>query len=83
MHSNGYGGFMAGAFVLGGAAGFLVGLLTAPASGERTRREVASRLRERSRQALKGGQQVVDHMATELEHGIEAGRRKISSALAS
>lgn len=83
MRGNGFSGVIAGAFVLGGAAGFLVGLLTAPASGERTRREVASRLRERSRQALRSGQQVVDQMATGLEHGIEAGRRKISGALAS
>ncbi len=83
MRGNGYRGIMAGAFVLGGAAGYLIGLLTAPASGERTRKEVAARVRDGSRVALRNGQQAVDRLATGLEHGIESGRRKISSVLAS
>ncbi len=83
MRDNGYRGIMAGAFVLGGAAGYLIGLLTAPASGEQTRRDVAARIRAGSRQALRSGQQAVDRLGAGLEQQIEAGRRKVSSILAS
>ena len=81
MRNNGYRGVMAAAFVLGGAAGYLIGMLTAPASGEKTRREVVAQLRDRSRQALRSGQEAVDRLATGLEHRIATGRRKLSLAV--
>ena len=73
---------IAAAFVLGGAAGYAIGLLTAPASGEKTRRELASSVRERRVQLIRSGRRAVDKAAEKIEDGIEQGRRRIAHAFA-
>ncbi len=82
MNAFGHRAAIAAAFVLGGAAGYAVGLLTAPAAGERTRREIASGLRDRRIRLLRSGRRAVDKAAESFEDGVRRGRQRLSHALA-
>jgi hypothetical protein len=70
-----------GALALGMGAGYVVGLLTAPAAGDETRRRLAWRLNDEKNRLRRTGQRVVDDTATRLEHGIESGKHKIDQIL--
>jgi gas vesicle protein len=72
-----------GAGVLGGAAGYIVGMLTAPAAGEETRRRLSWKLDDGKTRLRRTGQKVVDEAATRLEHGIESGKQKLDEMLQS
>lgn len=67
--------------VVGAAAGFVAGVLTAPASGAETRRRLSWRLDEGRSRLRRGSQRVVEETAARLEHGIEAGKHRIEQAL--
>lgn len=69
------------ALMIGATAGVVVGLLTAPSSGEETRRRLSCRIDEGQRSLRRKGQRVVDETAARLEHGIESGRQKLDHAL--
>jgi gas vesicle protein len=70
-----------GVLLVGVAGGWVAGLLTAPASGEETRRRLSWRLDEGKNRVRREAQRVVDQTATRLEHGLEAGKHKIGQAL--
>jgi gas vesicle protein len=70
-----------GAFVMGATTGFVAGMLTAPASGDETRRRLSWKLDEGKSRLRRTGQRVVDDTAARLEHGIESGRQKLDQVL--
>jgi gas vesicle protein len=71
------------ALVAGVTTGYLVGLLTAPASGEETRRRLSWRLDEGKGRLRRKGQRVLEETATRLEHGLEGGKQKLEQILQS
>jgi len=71
-----------GALVLGGTAGFLAGWLTAPASGRKTRRRLGRRLEDGRADVVRRGQHAFNRAVDEVEHGIEAGRRRLNRRFA-
>ena len=71
------------AVLVGAAAGFAVGVLTAPASGQETRRRMARRLEDEKEDLRRRSQHLVQEAATRLEHGIESGKERIEKALSS
>lgn len=66
-----------GALVLGGAAGFVVGMLSAPASGRETRRRIGQRLEDERDEAVRRGQRALNHATDRVEKGIESSRRRL------
>jgi gas vesicle protein len=72
-----------GILLVGATAGYLVGLLTAPVSGDETRRRLSWRLDEGKSKLRRSGQKVVEETATRLERGIESGKQKLEQALSS
>ena len=70
-----------GALMMGAATGYVVGLLTAPMSGDETRRRLSWRLDEGKNRLRRTGQKVVEETATRLEHGIESGKHKLEQVL--
>jgi gas vesicle protein len=72
-----------GVLVVGVAGGWVAGLLTAPASGDETRRRLSWRLDDGKNKMRREAQRVVEQTASRLEHGIEAGKQKIEQALSS
>jgi gas vesicle protein len=70
-----------GVLVVGVAGGWIAGLLTAPASGDETRRRLYWRLDEGRNKARREAQRVVEQAATRMERGIEAGKEKLEQAL--
>jgi gas vesicle protein len=72
-----------GVLVVGVAGGWVAGLLTAPASGDETRRRLSFKLGEGKDRVRREAQRVVEQTATRLEHGIESGKQKIEQALSS
>jgi gas vesicle protein len=72
-----------GVLLVGVAGGWVAGLLTAPASGDETRRRLSSRLDEGKEKMRRQAQRVVDQTASRLEHGIEAGKQRVEQALSS
>lgn len=70
-----------GLFAAGGAAGFLVGVLMAPASGEETRRRLGRRLEDEKEELLRRGKRVVEHATERIEERIGEGKRKLNDAL--
>jgi len=87
-------GFLGG-LLLGATAGFLAGVLIAPASGEETRRrwrrrveDEADDLRRRGRRLAEDadgirrkGRQLVEDATEKVEEGIDQGRKTIRKAL--
>jgi hypothetical protein len=71
----------AGVLVVGMAGGWIAGLLTAPASGEETRRRLSLKLDEGKSRVRREAQRVVERTAAGLEQGIAAGRQKVEQAL--
>ncbi|MFP4081274.1 MAG: YtxH domain-containing protein [Candidatus Aminicenantes bacterium] len=66
-------------FLLGAAAGFVLGILTAPASGEETRKKIQD-------QASKGGHKAKDtyeKIAVEAEKGIKVVKDKTTEGIES
>jgi hypothetical protein len=70
-----------GVLVVGVAGGWIAGLLTAPASGDETRRRLYWRLDEGRDRARREAQRVVEQTATRVERGIEAGKQKLEQSL--
>jgi len=70
-----------GVLLVGMAGGWIAGLLTAPASGDETRRRLSFKLDEGRDKVRREAQRVVQQTATRLEHGIEAGKQKVEQAL--
>ncbi len=70
-----------GVLVIGATAGYVVGLLTAPVSGDETRRRLSWRLDEGKSRLRRTGQKVVEEAATRLEHGIESGKQRFEKAV--
>ena len=71
------------AFVLGAIAGAAVALLTAPASGEETRRMLADKAREaqdRANEAARQGREFVNRGRDTLTSAIERGREAYEQA---
>lgn len=83
MMSTRQGLSLLGAVLVGAAAGLVVGLLTAPASGQETRRRMARRLEDERDDLRRRSQHLVQEAATRLEHGIETGKERIEKALSS
>ncbi len=77
MRLNGNGLAILTAFV-GVGAGYLVGVLTAPAAGPAMRKELSSRARFAGRRLLRHGREAADRVAWQLERGIVRGRRRLS-----
>lgn len=71
-----------GVLLVGVAGGWVAGLLTAPASGDETRRRLSWRLDEGKNKVRREAQRAVEQAAARLEHGIEAGKQKVEQALA-
>jgi len=70
-----------GALVLGVGAGYVVGLLTAPAAGDETRRRLSWRFDDGRTRLRRAGQKVVDETAARLEQGIEGGKQTLDQML--
>ena len=70
-----------GALVLGGAAGFVAGMLSAPASGRETRRRLGQRLEGERDEVVRKGQRVLNHAVDRVEKGIDSGRRRLNRRL--
>ena len=70
-----------GVLLVGVAGGWVAGLLTAPASGDETRRRLSWRLSEGKSKVRREAQRAVEQTAARLEHGIEAGKQKMEKAL--
>jgi gas vesicle protein len=71
-----------GVFVVGSAAGYMAGLLSAPASGRETRRRLGHRLDEEKQALVRRGQRTVDGAVDRMHRGIESGRRKLNRRFA-
>jgi hypothetical protein len=65
-----------GLFMVGGAAGYMAGLLSAPTSGRETRRRLGQRLEDEKDVLVRRGQRTVDEAVEGVQRGIESGRRK-------
>jgi gas vesicle protein len=70
-----------GVLAVGAVTGLAVGVLTAPASGEETRRRLLWRLGEGEGKLRRQGQRAVEEAAARLEHGIESGKQKLDQVL--
>jgi len=70
-----------GVLVLGGAAGYIAGLLSAPASGRETRRRIGQRVEDEREEVMRRGRRAVDGAADRLGRSIHAGRRKLKRRL--
>lgn len=70
-----------GVLLVGVAGGWVAGLLTAPASGDETRRRLSWRLSEGRSKVRREARRAVEQTAARLEHGIEAGKQKMEKAL--
>ncbi len=81
MRGSRYGEVVAAAFVLGGATGFLIGLLTAPASAEPSRGEVPAGLRDRGLPAPLRGLPPAGRRAAGVERRLEVARPNLSLAV--
>jgi gas vesicle protein len=71
------------AFVLGAITGAAVALLTAPASGEETRKLLADKAREgrdRANEAARQGREFVNRGRETLSNAIERGREAYEQA---
>jgi gas vesicle protein len=71
------------AFVLGAITGAAVALLTAPATGEETRRLLAEKAREgrdRAGEAARQGREVWNRQRDTLGHAFERGREAYEQA---
>ncbi len=71
------------AVAVGAAAGYVTGVLTAPASGAAVRKELAWRARWKQRQLLRRGRHAIDRAAGRVQHQFARGRRALSRTLAS
>ncbi|HSB62405.1 MAG TPA: YtxH domain-containing protein [Vicinamibacteria bacterium] len=70
-----------GAMVVGGALGFFVGTMLAPASGDETRRRWGRRLEDEKEHLLRKGQRIVERAGESLEEGIREGKERVANAL--
>jgi gas vesicle protein len=70
-----------GFFVLGGAAGYMAGLLSAPASGQETRRRLGRTLEDGRHMVVRRGQRAVNRAMDHVQSGIEQGRKKLNHTL--
>jgi gas vesicle protein len=71
----------AGALLVGVAAGWVAGMLTAPAAGDETRRRLMGRLDEEKERLRREARKAVEQTAKRLEHGLESGKQKLEQAL--
>jgi gas vesicle protein len=71
-----------GVLLLGGAAGFVAGWLSAPASGRETRRRIGRRLDDERHDALRRGQRVINRTLDRVEQGLESSRRRLNRTFA-
>jgi gas vesicle protein len=71
-----------GFFVLGGATGYVAGLLSAPASGQETRRRLGRRLEDGRDEVVRRGQRVLHGAIDRVQGGIDEGRKKLNRTFA-
>jgi gas vesicle protein len=71
-----------GVMTLGGAAGFVAGWLSAPASGRETRRRIGRRIDDERREALRLSQRAINHAFDRMERGLESGRLHLNRTFA-
>ena len=67
--------------VTAAAAGALVGILLAPASGQETRRRLARRIEEKEEALKRGARVTVDRAAAFASERIEAGKERLDALL--
>jgi gas vesicle protein len=72
----------AGWALVGGAVGSTLAYLTAPASGVETRRRIARRAEDETKQLARRGERAVGHAADYLEEQLRQGKRKLSHMVA-
>jgi len=70
-----------GVLILGGAAGFVAGWLTAPASGHETRRMWGRRFDDERQEVMRRGQRAFNRAVDRVENGIESSRRSVNRHL--
>ena len=68
--------------LIGGAIGATVAFLTAPASGQETRRRISRRIEDEKQELVKRGQRAVTHAADFLEGQLKEGKRKLAQVVA-
>ncbi len=62
----------------GGAIGATVAFLTAPASGQETRRRIARRMEDEKEALLKKGSKAVESAAEFVQSKIDTGKRRLA-----
>jgi gas vesicle protein len=73
-------GFLGG-LLLGATAGFIAGVLIAPASGEETRRRWRRRIEDEAEDLRRKGRRLVEDATERIEDGIEEGRKGVQKAI--
>jgi gas vesicle protein len=68
--------------LVGGAVGATVAYLTAPASGQETRRRISRRIEDEKDELITKGQRAVTHAADFLEGRLKEGKRKLAHVVA-
>jgi gas vesicle protein len=71
----------AGWTLVGGAVGAFVAYLTAPASGNETRRRLARSVEDERDALLRKSQRAIHHAADYLEDQLKQGRRKLADVV--
>jgi gas vesicle protein len=71
-----------GFFALGGAAGYVAGLLSAPASGQETRRRLGRRLEDGRDEVVRRGQRALHGAMDRVQDGIDRGRKRLNRTFA-
>jgi gas vesicle protein len=71
-----------GLLMVGSAAGYMAGLLSAPTSGRETRRRLGQRLEDEKDVLVRKGQRTVDGAVDRVQKGIESGRRRLTRRFA-
>jgi gas vesicle protein len=75
-------GTAVGLLMVGGAAGYMAGLLSAPSSGRETRRRIGRRLDDERDVLVRKGQRTVNGAVHRVQRGIESSRRKLNRRFA-
>lgn len=72
-----------GGLLLGATAGYLMGVLMAPASGQETRRRWRRQLEDEAAELRRKGRRVVEDARGHLEEGMQEGQKKVRQVLRS
>jgi len=72
---------IAGASLAAGAAGYALGVLCAPASGEEVRRRLASRARDEWTSVARAAERMIERVAERAKTEIDARRKQFEDAL--